>query len=182
MNTRTKLIALFVLLTTGFGFWVYCQTGTAQVNDPRASIAFCNPAKILKSYTKVIKMRADLIAEGERINQKIRDAQNDIRTKSGELAVSGFSPESQEYQKLRKALTEMSINYEVFGKVSQNELRRQEARINEVYRKDLLGAVQKIAKNKDLLMVLPQVLYCDETLDISDEVIEQLNTDYELGR
>ena len=180
MNTRTKLISLFVLLATGLGFWIYCQTGTAQVNVSSASIAFCNPNKILQAYKKATSMRADLIAEQDRIRQKLMDAQKDMRAKSEELAVSGFSPESQEYRQMRKDLLEKSINNDVFIKVSDSELRLQNARINEVCGQDISAAVQKIAQKKGLLMVFPQVLYADESLDITAEVIEQLNTDYEL--
>ena len=181
MNARTRLISLSVLLATGFGFWVYCQTGTAQVNAPRASIVFCNPNKILQSYKKAIAMRADLINEQDRIRQKVTADQKEIRTKSEELAGSGFAPESPEYQKLRKELFEKSINYEVFAKVSREELRNRNVLIGEVCGKDVYEAVQKIARKKGYLMVFQQVLYGDESLDISNEVIEQLNTDYELG-
>ena len=126
-------------------------------------------------------MRADLISEQERLRQKDMALRKEIQTKTEELKTSGFAPESPEYRKLRKELVEKSISYEVFDKVSKNELRNQNAVISEVCAKDLYEVVQKIAKKKGYHLVLPQVLYGDETLDISSEVIEQLNTDYELG-
>ena len=127
-------------------------------------------------------MRADLISEQDLMRQKLVAAQNEIQTKTGELKASGLLPESPEYQKLRKELFEKTINTETIAKVYENERRNQGALINEVFRKDLYEAVQKIAKKKGYRLVLLQVLYGDETLDISNEVIEQLNTDYELGR
>ena len=176
-----KLISLLVLLTTGFGFWVYCQTGTAQADVSSVSIAFCNPNKILQAYKKSISLRADLIDEQGKIRQKIMDAQKEIQTKSEELAVSGFSSQSSEYQEMRKDLVEKSVYTETYAKVSQNELRLQESQINEICFTDIAKAVEKIAKKKGLLMVFRQILYGDESLDITAEVIEQLNTDYELG-
>ncbi len=180
MNPRTKVICLFTLLATGLGFWIYCQTGTAQINPSTASIAFCNPNKVLQAYTKVISMRADLISERDRIKQKVMDAQKDIRARTEELAVSGFSPESQEHIRMRKDLLERSVRNEVFVKVSENDLRFRDKRIKDVFVQDMYAAVRKVARKKGLLMVFPQVLYGHESLDITAEVIEQLNTDYEL--
>ena len=181
MNARTRLITFSVLLATGFGFWLYCQTSTAQLNAPSASVVFCNPNKILQSYKKTIVMQADYMSEQDLMRQKLIAAQKEIQAKTGELKASGLLPESPEYQKLRKELVEKTINTETRAKVYENERRNQGALINEVFRKDLYEAVQKIAKKKGYRLVLPQVLYGDETLDISDEVIEQLNTNYELG-
>ena len=182
MSTRTKLISLFVFLATGLGFWVYCQTSTAQLNAPSASVVFCNPNKILQSYKKTIVMQADYIAEQDLMRQKLIAAQKEIQTKTDEFKASGLLPESPEYQKLRKELVERTINTETLAKVYENERRNQSALIRTVGFKDLTAAVQKLAKKKGYRLVLPQVLYGDETLDISNELIEQLNTDYELGR
>ena len=126
-------------------------------------------------------MRADLLTEQDLMRQKVMAAQKEIQTKTEELKVSGFSPESPEYRKIRKELLEKSIHLDVSDKVYKSELRNQSALINEVFRKDLYEAVQKIAKQKGYRLVLSQIVYGDETLDITNEVIEHLNTNYDLG-
>ena len=114
MNTRIKLIALLVILTTGFGFWVYSQTSTAQTNTAGLPIAFCNPNKILKSYRKTMSMRQELIDEQGRMMKKIEDTKKQVKDKADDLAVSGFAPGSPEYRKMRKDLVEMSMQNEIF--------------------------------------------------------------------
>jgi len=182
MNTRTKLICIFALLATGLGFWIYCQTVTAQVNASSASIAFCNPPKVLMGYRRFMLMNHELMAEKDRIQKQVVDAQKAIKAEADDLAASGLLPDSEDYKRRRKELVKKSIQNQAFAKFSEADLPRQEQQMKEVCFRDAVGAVGKIAKQKGLVLVVQQALYVDGSLDITAEVIEQLNTDYELRR
>ena len=181
MSSTTKKICLVSLVFVGLGFWFYSQNVTAQMRGSGASIAVCNPNRVIQAYKKAITMRADLIDEKNRMQQKAQAAQKELQDKSEELTASGFTPESQEYMQMRKELLRKSIENETFMKVSENELRLMDSQIKDVCLRDMLEAVRKIAERKGLMMVFQQVLYADDSLDITSDVIEQLNTDYELG-
>ncbi len=181
MNARPKMICLFALLASGLAFWIYCQTVTAQANAPNVPIAFCNPTKAITGYKKFMAMNGELISEKNRIQKQLMDSQKDIKAAAEELAASGLLPDSQDYKRRRKDLVKKTIQNEAFAKFSEADLRLQDQRIKEVCFRDMVSAVGKIAKQKGLVLVVQQVLYVDDAVNITAEVTEQLNLDYQLG-
>ena len=202
MNTRTKLICLLVLLATGLGFWIYCQTVTAQANAPLAPLAVCDVHKAFQQYKKTIELRAALGADGNTIQAEITAANRQLNEMQEALAASGLLPGSPDFERRRAEVLKKVIETKNFRDLSQNELRGRDIQISDTCYQDVYKAVQKVALRKNLALVLAKedltlpsqsfedlmariyyrrhVIFADDAIDITGEVIEQLNTDYEL--
>ncbi len=202
MNTRTKLISLLVLLTTGLGFWIYCQTGTAQANAPLGPLAVCDIHKAFQQYKKTIELRAALGADGNTIQAEANAANQQLKEMQEALAASGLLPGSPDFERRRAEVIKKAIETKNFRELSQGELRRREIQITDTCYQDIYKAVQKVAVRKNLALVLTKedltlpsqsfedlmariyyrrhVIFADDAIDITAEVVEQLNTDYEL--
>ena len=181
MNPRVKMICLVGLVFAVFGLWIYSQNVWAQAGTSPLSIAFCNPSEAIRGYKKFMVMNDELIAEKNRIQNQFIDTKKALKAGADELAASGLLPASQDYKRRRKELLKKTIENEAFAKFSETDLRLQEQQMKEVCFRDMLSAVGKIAKQKGLVLVVQQALYVDEALNITAEVIEQLNLDYKLG-
>ena len=202
MNTRTKVICLFALLATGLGFWIYCQTGTAQANAPRGPLAVCDVHKAFQQYKKTIELRAAFGADRDTIQAEVTAANRQLNEMKEALAASGLLPGSPDFERRRTELLKKSIETKNFVDLSQNELRRRDFQIHGTCYQDVYKAVQKVALRKNLALVLAKedltlpsqsfedlmakiyyrrhVIFADDAIDITAEVVEQLNTDYEL--
>ena len=202
MNARVKLICLLVLLATGLGFWVYCQTGTAQANVPLAPLAVCDVHRTFRQYKKTIELRAALGADRDTIQAEANTANRQLKEMQEALAASGLLPGSPDFERRRAEVLKKIIETKNFADLSQNELRRRDIQITDTGYQEVYKAVQKVALRKNLTLVLAKenltlpgqsfedlmakiyyrrhVIFADDAIDITAEVIEQLNTDYEL--
>lgn len=203
MNTRTKLISLFVLLTTGLGFWAYCQTGTAQANASLGSLAVCNVHKAFEQYKKTVELRAVLMADRATLQAEAEAANRKLKEMQEALASSGLRPGSSDFERRRAEIVKKVLKNKNFVDITQGELRRRSLRISDKGYQAVYQAVKKVALKKGLILVLYKedvtkpsqtgeelmarvsfrrhVIFSDEAIDITAEVVEQLNTDYELG-
>jgi len=205
MNLKVTIICLACLAVVGFGLWITINRVTAQAGtSPTVAIAVCDPHKAFMGYQKTMTLRKDLSDEGARIKKQIDDSEKERQAKATELTGGNFTAGSPEYETRRLDLLKKTIEADTFAKVSDNELRRKDMMITEDGYQDVYKAIEKVAKKKNLLLVLSRddfplesqrveellskiyyrkpVLYAIDAIDITDEVTQQLNTDYRLGR
>ena len=204
MKTGVKLACLLAFLAAGLGFWSYARSVTAQDISPGTRIAVCNIHKAYSAYKKVVDLKAKLSAERDRIQADVNDANRQLKNMQDELAASGFLPGSPEFEQKRREILTKSIEVKNSSEVSQNELRRQDMRITDSCYQDVYKAVEKVATPKGILLVLVRedlsqpsrnyedlipkvyyrrhVIFADASIDVTEEVIEQLNADYQLAR
>ena len=202
MSTRVKMICLFAFLATGLGFWIYCQTVSAQANAPLAPFAVCDVHKAFQQYKKTIELHTALRADQDRIQEEVNTAKQQLKTMGEELAASGLLPGSPDFERRRTELLKKDIESKNSRELSVNELRRRDFLIRDAGYRDVYKAVKKVAVKRNLLLVLSReelnlpsqrpeelipniyyrrhVIFADDAIDITAEVIEQLNTDYEL--
>lgn len=202
MNTRVKMVGLLALLTTTLGFWIYSQNVRAQANAPLGPLGVCDIHKAFRDYNKTIELTSALTADGARIQGEITALKQLLKNMSEDLKVSGLLPGSPDFERRRTELLKKNIEAKNFADFSQNELRMREFRIRDGGYQDIYKAVKKVAAKRNLLLVfsreelnLPSqriedlipnifyrrhVIFADDSIDITAEVIEQLNTDYEL--
>ncbi len=203
MNTRTKLISLFVLLTTASGFWVYCQTGTAQANASLGSVAVCNVHKAFEQYKKTVELRAVLMSDRATLQAEAKAAGRKLKEMNDALTASGLRPGSPDFERRRTKIVKEALKNKNFTDITQRELNRRNLQISDRGYQAVYEAVRKVALKKGLTLVLYKedltqlsqsgeelmtrvsfrrhVIFSDDAIDITAEVVEQLNTDYELG-
>ena len=206
MNSRTRIVYLLVALIVVVGLWAYWdRQATAQSfsSSLNMSIGVCNPHRAFQEYAKTKDLRESLRKQGDNLRQELEAKENELRTKTEELAASGFAPGSEEYEQRREYLVRLSIETKNFREISENELRREDMQITQIGYDDVYAAVAELAQKKQLSLVLYKdqfslasgrveelfaklyyrqpVLYAEQALDITSEVIESLNTKYKLG-
>ena len=206
MSNRTKIVYLLVSLVVVIGLWAYWdRKATAQsfASPLTVSIGVCDPHKAFQDYLRIKDLRDELRKKGERIGQDLDAKDKEIKSKTEELAASGFIPGSPEYEQRRDVLVKLSIEAKNSREVSENGLRREDMQITQLGYNDVYAAVEEVAKKKQLSLVLSReqsplasrtpdellsklyyrrpVLYANESLDITGEVVELLNAKYKLG-
>ena len=207
MIKRTGVIIIVLLVAAAGGFWI-CggRSATAQTfSSPMIiSAGVCNPHLAFRQYQKVNDMRTQLQSRGEQLRQDFAAREQRVLKQKEELAASLFVPGSQEYERMYEDLVKSSIETKTFREISQSELTRQDMLITQTGYEDIYAAITEVAKNKQLTIVLAQdefslasarpeelmnkiytrrpVLYADQSLDITAEVVGLLNSKYKLGR
>ncbi len=202
MNTRTKTISLLALLSLPLGFWLYCQTVTAQANAPLTPVAVCDVHQAFGEYQKTIDLRDKLRADSDRVKLQVKDANLQLQDMRSDLQASGLLPGSTDYERRLREVVKKTIETKNFVELSQAQLQRRDLQITEVCYQDVYNAVKKVALKKNILLVLSReelalpsqrledlmpkiyyrrhVIFADPEIDITSELIEQLNTDYKL--
>ena len=207
MIKRTGVIIIVLLVAAAGGFWI-CGGRSAKAQTFRSpmiiSAGVCNPHLAFRQYQKVNDMRTQLQSRGEQLRQDFAAREQRVLKQKEELAASLFVPGSQEYERMYEDLVKSSIETKTFREISQSELTRQDMLITQTGYEDIYAAITEVAKNKQLTIVLAQdefslasarpeelmnkiytrrpVLYADQSLDITAEVVGLLNSKYKLGR
>ena len=204
MKTGVKLACLVAFLAAGLGFWSYARSVTAQNIAPGTAMAVCDIHRAYQAYKRVVDLKAKLTDDRDRIQAEVTDLNRQAKNMQDELAASGFLSGSPEFEQKRREILKKSLETKNFADLSQNELRRQDMRIVETSYQDVYKAVEKIAAKNGILLVLVKddipgasrnyeelipkiyyrrhVLFADASINITDEVIEQLNADYQLTK
>ena len=207
MISKTKIVCLLVALVVVFGFWVYSgRRADAQsfASPLVVSVGVCDPHEVFHRYDKTRELAAALQTRSQQLQEQLKAKKNELKTRSEELAASGFAPGSQEFEKMQDDLLELNFENKKLADFSRAQVQREDLRITQVGYEEVYAAVQELAKKKQLTLVFSQeqfslasrsldelrgklyfrrqVLYADKTLDITSEVVELLNTRYRLGQ
>ena len=207
MINRTRIAFIVLLVAAACGLWFYTSRPAKAQNfgSPMIiSMGVCDTHQAFRAYLKVKELRQELQSHSELLRQELEQKKKLLNEKTEELTASQFVPGSEEFERMRDVLVKLNIEAESFGKISDADLRRQDMRITQIGYNDIYAAVAEVAKKKQLTIVLSQeqfslssaraedlygklyyrrpVLYSEQSLDITAEVVDLLNTKYKLGR
>lgn len=192
MNRNTNLIFNLVLLAcVGVLFFLHFKPGntekTIQVakvsSNGKTGIAYVNADSLLANYELFKKMKGEMEEKDKRSQQEM------------EIKARKFEEEVGNFQKLAPSLSrDVAEKRQIELKKKQDELlmRREELtqqlasedkRITEELYKTIQDYLKAYTKDKPFQVVLSyskgsSILYADENLDITKDVIEGLNKDY----
>ena len=207
MTSRTRITALLLTSAIVVGLWAYAnRNADAQqtFSSPMiVSVGVCDPHEAFRTYLKVTELRQELRAQSDQLRQEVEAKDKQLRDKTEELTASQLAPGSQEYERMHENLVKLTIEAKTFREVSEAQLRIQDMRITQIGYNDVYAAIAELAKKKQLTVVLSRerlslasarpdelfsklyyripVLYADESLNITAEVADLLNTKYKLG-
>ena len=208
MSSRTKITCLLVASAVVVSLWMYSGR-RADAQQPFASslivsAGICDPHEAFQRYDKTRELAAALQTKSQQLQDQLTAKEEEIKKKAEELATSGFTPGKPEFEKMQEALLKLSVENKNFADFAKAQLQREDLRITQLGYEQVYAAVQEVAKKKQLTLVLSQeqfplasrsldelrgklyyrrpVLYADKALDITNEVVELLNTRYKLGR
>jgi len=181
------LIVLYVLFfTSGSKNGDSIAGAVAKANRGSISVAFVNNDSILNNYDLVKKMRADLEAKGKRLEGEVAAKQ-----KAFEKDAAYFQEQVQ-----KKTISEQSAQ-EIYGQLQQNqqkiyelrdryaaELQQSEMDMNVSLLDSVMNFLQRYNENYKFDYILGftkggNILLANDTLDISDDVLKELNIEYQ---
>jgi outer membrane protein len=184
--TLAGMIILFILYFTGSGSKGNSSSGAvAKANNGAISVAFVNNDSILSNYELVKKMRADLQAKGTRLEAEVAAKQ-----KAFEKDAAYF----QEQVK-KKAISDQSAQ-EIYAQLQQNqqgiyqlrdryaaELQQSEMDMNVALIDSVMNFLKRYNDKYKFDYILGftkggNILYANDTLDVTKDVIKELNKAY----
>ena len=180
------LIILYILHFTGSGSKGNSISGAmGKANTGSISVAFVNNDSILNNYELVKKMRADLQAKGQRLEGEVAAKQ-----KAFEKDAAYFQE-----QVAKKAISEKSAQ-EIYGQLQQNqkgiydlrdryaaELQQSETDMNIALLDSVTNFLNRYNEKYKFDYILGftkggNILYANDTLDVTGDVIKELNLEY----
>jgi len=180
------IIILFILHFSGSGSKGSALSGAiAKANKGAISVAFVNNDSILSNYELVKKMRADLEAKGKRLEGEVAAKQ-----KAFEKDAAYFQE-----QVAKKAISDQSAQ-EIYGQLQQNqqkiyqlrdsyaaELQRSEMDMNVALIDSVMNFLKRYNDKYKFDYILGftkggNILYANDTLDVTNDVIKELNAAY----
>ncbi len=181
------LIVLYVLFFRGSGRNDNSLKSAIQKSNKGAiSVAFVNNDSILSNYELVKKMRADLEAKGKRLEGEVASKQ-----KAFEKDAAYFQE-----QVAKKAISDQSAQ-EIYGQLQQNqqgiyqlrdrytaELQQSEMDMNVALIDSVMNFLKRYNDKYKFDYILGftkggNILYANDTLDVTSDVIKELNLAYQ---
>jgi outer membrane protein len=185
--TLAGIIILFILYFSGSGNKNNALSNAIdKANKGAISVAFVNNDSILSNYELVKKMRADLEAKSKRLEGEVAAKQ-----KSFEKDAAYFQE-----QVSKKAISDQSAQ-EIYGQLQQNqqkiyelrdryaaELQQSEMDMNVALIDSVMNFLKRYNDKYKFDYILGftkggNILYANDTLDVTKDVIKQLNIAYQ---
>jgi len=180
------LIILYFLYFTGSGSKSNSISGAIEkANNGSMSVAFVSNDSIMSNYELVKKMRVDFEAKGKRLEAEVASKQ-----KALEKDAAYF-----EEQMAKKTLSEQSAQ-EIYGQLQQNqqqiyglrdrylaELQQSEMEMNVAIIDSVMNFLKRYNEKYKFDYILGfqkggNILYANDTLDVTGDVIKELNAEY----
>jgi len=178
------VIILFILYFTGSKS-SSVSGAVDKANKGAITVAFVNNDSILSNYELVKKMRADLEAKGKRLEGEIASQQQ------------AFEKDAAYFQDQvkKKALSDKSAQ-EIYGQLQQNqqkiyalrdryaaELQQSEMDMNVALVDSIVNFLKRYNEKYKFDYILSytkggNILYANDTLDVTNDVIKELNAAY----
>lgn len=161
-----KILAVLTLLFLAFGY------------SNATNVAYVDMEKVMNQSAKGKKYKAELDAKLKYYQNKAKELQNKIASLQSQLNSSALNQKAKEekMKELREAVRQLQ-NLEI---QANEELAKMKAEAEKKMVNDIKAIAQKIAKDKNLDLILyggliSGVLYADKKLDITDEVLIEYN-------
>lgn len=187
------------------GFITFASATLASAQTTAAKIAIANPARIFAQLQETNDLKGQMEQQRKTVEStdlEKRTALRDLKAQRDQL-----KPDSPTFGDLNKKLMQASVDYEVWTKITQADTERsQKQQIKSLFDK-IAAATAAVAANKQIDLVLaeqkpdyPQdldqinlqqlqlllsqrnVLFAAKNVDISDEVVTQMDAKYKSGK
>jgi outer membrane protein len=149
MNRRTLVIALALLgMLLIFALPAQAQTTTGRV-------AIVNAARVFNEIQETKDLRARL--ETERASLENEEKERRQRIRDLQSARDQLRPESPQYEERNRELQQALVDFEVWGRIMQNSLQRQQKlQMKNLFDK-ITVATEEVAKAKQIDLVIAEV-------------------------
>jgi Skp family chaperone for outer membrane proteins len=187
-----------VCLTVGLAFLTHlrAQAPAAPV-APEGRVAVCDMQRVFSEYNRAKDLLSKL--NDKRQALAAEDEQRGKAIDALQVELAGLKPGSAEYEARRDQAERQQIDRAVAMQVGESALRREHRRLTIDMYTEITQAVGAVAQERGFNLVLyrdgplvdtdetlellaqirsRKLLYCDESLDVSTEVLARLNATY----
>ena len=164
-------------------------------------VAVCDLVEVFNNYLRA----KDLTAQRDDRLEKIKNEQR-LRQKAIDgvkLRMEGLKKDSPQYEKELNEMQRQTIDLTNWIQFQETLILREHYRLTKEMYNDILKAVEKVARERGVQLVLDRqrqevetdntsdllrqmerrrVLYCDETLDLTEVALSRLNEAYRLAK
>jgi Skp family chaperone for outer membrane proteins len=165
---------------------------TASLLAAAPNIGIVDESEVMKKYSKALEIQADIkksaevsqasvTERGKEVEQLKADLDSTVkRAQDPILSEAGKKSLMSEAQVKNKTFQERYSDFQQFVNSANATIQQRIAEMNKQIGADIRTQAEKIAKEKGLQMVLSKGLtvYVDSSLDITEEVIKELNANY----
>jgi len=179
------------------------QLLAGQTPSPTATrVAVVDLVRLFNEYERTKQLNEDLAKKQDKFKADRQQKVDQIDVLRAQL--ENFQPGSKDYKDRQEQLMKQSIELEVFTKVTAEQLKQEFRQLTEEVYNELVDQVGKLAKQMGYDLVLHQdaveikqaddfstmlskikqrkVIYCANSIDITDHVIAAVNNDYRLRK
>lgn len=184
---------------------LFSATAALNAQTPSPKIAVANPAKIFNELQETKDLKAKMDDDGKTL--QATDAEKRQKLKDLQAQRDTLKDGTPQYDDLNKQLMAASVDYEVWNRLQQAELQRQQkTQIKNLFQK-IATSTGDVAKQRGIDLVIAEeqpefpenmdqittdqvrqliaernVLYDSGALDISNEVIASMDAKYKSGK
>jgi Skp family chaperone for outer membrane proteins len=162
---------------------------SASVYAAAPNVGFIDEQEILKKYGKALELQADMRKSEEsaqaNVNERLKiveQLQTELlgiqkRGQDPMLSENGKKTVEAEFQKKRGLFQQRNAELQSFASEANRAIQQRVGEMNKQIFTDVRDQAQKVAKVKGLQLVLgkAQILFADSSLDITEDVLKELN-------
>ncbi len=160
-----------------------------KVSDATAAIAYVNSERLMDDYKLAVKMREEFESEQDRLERELSRRQRTFQTEveqfqreisAGTLPMDQAQMKEQELMQMQQELFQLGDTY-------RDRLNRKEMEMNQELLEKISDFLERYNQRAGFDFILGfsrggGILYASEKHDITDEVLQRLNEEYEAGR
>jgi Skp family chaperone for outer membrane proteins len=162
---------------------------SASVYAAAPNVGFIDEQEILKKYGKALELQADMRKSEEsaqaNVNERLKiveQLQTELlgiqkRGQDPMLSENGKKTVEAEFQQKRGLFQQRNAELQSFASEANRAIQQRVGEMNKQIFTDVRDQAQKVAKIKGLQLVLgkAQILFADSSLDITEDVLKELN-------
>ena len=163
---------------------------SASVFAAAPNVGYIDEQEVLKKYGKALELQADIRKSEESaqasVNERLKvveQLQTELlgiqkRAQDPMLSENGKKTVDAEFQQKRGLFQQRNAELQNFANEANRAIQQRVGEMNKQIFTDVREQAQKIAKAKGLQLILgkAQILFADPSLDITEEVLKELNS------
>jgi outer membrane protein len=184
------VIALFIIVLSDGSAKDETEQKQKNENVQDYPIAYINTDSLLINYEYARFLNEELLTEEESsradFNQRLRVFQDDMRSFQRKVQNNGFLS-LERAQNEEKRLRQKEQELQELNNQMSNNLMRQQNQMNEELRDTITGFLDEYTQKHPFKLVLSNtmgdnVLYANDALNITDDIVEKLNNRYQVSQ
>ena len=165
---------------------------SASVYAAAPNVGVVDDQEIFKKYAKAVEMQADIrksvetadanlaerVKELQKMEAELRETEG--RLKSPLASENGKKAVTEELQMKGAAFQKLRAEIQNFANQARGAIQQREAEMNKQIAADARLQAEKVAKAKGLNLVMSKapILFFDASLDVTEDIIKELNAAY----